>query len=153
MRRRSRFEIKASWAIDEVKKAAFQKCLQHRMFDTEMTGKPHLVFPAHKVLIMCCDCYEYGHSLFDNHRCTSAFLHREKQTISGNAKRNKKELEAVLSVQRARGWSASVIWRCEVFEETGPPMWERRARLDLAGRLNRLVRGGSLSPSATRLRL
>lgn len=111
-----------------------------------MTGQPHLVFPKYNALILFCSCYHYGHSLFSKSRCDSPFLDRPIDKVSAYADRNKRELEIVLAVQRARGWSASVLWRCEAFDDAGAPTWHSEVRPDLGARISRLVRNGVLSP-------
>lgn len=123
------------------RRAAHGAGLRYTLNNNDMPGPPDMVFRRHKVALFTCCCYGYGHALFRGEACHFYTMDRDIQKWYAGAPKYKSDLEAVLYVLRSRGWAASVLWRCEIADETGPPAYQWSKRPHLAERICRLVRG------------
>jgi len=81
--------------------------LRFRLHRGDLPGRPDLVFPGHRALILVHGCFWHGHgcSLFKWPKTDPAFW---KTKISRNAERDRKALAAL----KADGWRVIVVWEC-----------------------------------------
>lgn len=80
---------------------------RYRLHDMHLPGKPDLVFPKYKALILVNGCFWHGHSchLFRLPKSNKEFW---KNKIEGNRERDVRNLNAY----RELGWRVSIVWEC-----------------------------------------
>ena len=83
--------------------------LRYRLHSKRIPGKPDLVFPKYRAVIMIHGCFWHGH------KCKISNIPKSNKKfwtnkISNNVKRFKKNRARL----RAEGWRVIVIWECQV---------------------------------------
>ena len=96
--------------------------LRYRIHPREVPGKPDIVLPRHRAVILIHGCFWHGHdcSLF-RWPATRPEFWRNK--IEGNRKRDSKTLAEL----QVAGWRVIVIWECAL---------RRRSRIPISDVLN-----------------
>ena len=96
--------------------------LRYRLQDRRLPGRPDLVFPRHKAVILVHGCFWHGHncSMF---RLPSTRLEFWEAKITANRTRDAKTHRALLEL----GWRVLTIWECSL---KGPARWLPNAVLD-----------------------
>jgi DNA mismatch endonuclease, patch repair protein len=100
-----------------IRRALHARGYRFRLHDRKLPGRPDLVFPKYKAIILVHGCFWHGH---DCHLFKWPATRREfwQQKISQNQNRDAK----VASRLEEEGWRALVVWEC---------MLKGRARIDL----------------------
>lgn len=76
-----------------------------RLKGSGLPGRPHLVFPRHRLALFVCDCAHYGH-----HGATKSWL------TPGTRRQAVRDLVSFVNVLGFRGWRADVIWACQTVD-------------------------------------
>lgn len=93
-----------------VRKYLFSKGFRYRKNVKELPGKPDIVLPKHKTIILIHGCFWHGHE-----GCKRAALPTTnnlywEEKISKNKQRDKSTLHEL----KNQGWKVIVIWGCEL---------------------------------------
>ncbi len=99
----------------EVRSFLHKKGLRYRLHVKDLPGKPDIVFPRIKTVIMINGCFWHGH---ESKKCKLARIPKSnvvfwKAKIDGNRNRdikNQKNLET-------RGWRVIIVWECQLSQE------------------------------------
>jgi len=105
-----------------IRRGLHARGLRYRLQDRTLPGRPDLVFPKYRVVILVHGCFWHGHScpLF----CLPATRPEFWATkISSNQHRDKKSHEAL----QAAGWRILTVWECSL---KGPARWPVELLLD-----------------------
>lgn len=86
-----------------VRSSAHALGLRFRLGGCGLPGKPHVVFPIHKLVVFVCECGEYDHECVRSER--EWRWHRVRKTRA-------KELERFRHSLGHRGWRSEVVWAC-----------------------------------------
>ena len=92
-----------------VRKALFAKGFRYRINVTSLPGKPDIVFPKHKAVIMIHGCFWHGHDcdLFRMPKTRTGFWNKK---ITGNKARDIRNREALAG----SGWRVATVWECSI---------------------------------------
>ena len=90
-----------------IRSALHRKGFRFRLHRSDLPGKPDLVFPKHRAVILVHGCFWHGHDchLFKWPKTREDFW-REK--IASNMERDRKQLSALSDA----GWRVATIWEC-----------------------------------------
>ena len=104
--------------------------LRFRLHRKDLPGKPDLVFPQHRAVILAHGCFWHRHKcpMFKWPATRAEFWNKK---ISGNRERDQAALDALRDV----GWRVLVVWECAL---RGPA---RRPVEDVLGRCRDFVEG------------
>lgn len=102
-----------------IRKALHRRGFRYKLHDNTLPGKPDLVFPRYRAVIMVNGCFWHGHgcNLF-KWPSTRPDFWREK--IRGNVEKDSKNLDAL----RISGWRVLTIWECALKGRTRLPLDE-----------------------------
>lgn len=95
----------------KVRRAVHAAGYRYRLHVSELPGKPDLVFPKYKLALFIHGCFWHGH-MCENFRMPSTNVDYWTNKIRRNVMRddeNRRKLEAL-------GWTAYVIWECQLEE-------------------------------------
>ncbi|MCK0166223.1 very short patch repair endonuclease [Jannaschia sp. S6380] len=83
--------------------------LRYRLHHRGLPGKPDLVFPKHRALILVHGCFWHGHAcpLFKWPKTRQEFWHEK---IEGNRTRDRRTIEAL----HQAGWRILIVWECSM---------------------------------------
>jgi DNA mismatch endonuclease (patch repair protein) len=100
-----------------IRKLLHAQGFRYRLHYTKLPGKPDLVFPSYKALILVNGCFWHRHHchLFKWPATRKEFW-REK--ISANAQRDARNL----MMYREQGWRTLIIWECALKGRTAWPI-------------------------------
>lgn len=92
-----------------VREALRRHGFRFRTNDTNLPGRPDLVFPQRKRIILVHGCFWHGH------RCRGGRLPKSrldywKPKIEANRERDRRTVRAL----RCAGWKVLVVWQCHV---------------------------------------
>ncbi len=92
-----------------VRKFLFSKGLRFRKNVPNLPGKPDIVLPKFKTIILIHGCFWHGHGVCGK---TIPASNREYWTskISRNIQRDKQNKQALLAL----GWKVITLWECEI---------------------------------------
>lgn len=99
----------------QVRKAAHRLGFRYRLYRADLPGKPDLVFSSRKKVIFVHGCFWHGHSCKRGARVPHTNTDYWTRKISRNRMRDAE----VLMQLSDRGWSALVIWECEIRDSEG----------------------------------
>jgi len=85
-----------------VRSVAHAMGLRFRLGGRELPGRPHLVFPVHRLAVFVLDCRYYDHHGLD-----------ETWLRAGKRRQARQNLQVFSEVLARRGWRVEVIWACE----------------------------------------
>ncbi|MDR2038699.1 MAG: DNA mismatch endonuclease Vsr [Bacteroidales bacterium] len=93
-----------------VRKYLFSKGFRYRKNVKNLPGKPDIVFPKYKTIVLIHGCFWHGH-----HGCEAAKLPTSNvdywtKKISSNVKRDIYNIQSL----EILGWHVIVIWECEL---------------------------------------
>lgn len=90
-----------------LRSALHQLGFRYRLHDKQLPGKPDIVLPKYRAIILVNGCFWHGHSchLFKWPKTRSEFW-REK--IEGNRARDKRNL----AMYNNKGWKTLIVWEC-----------------------------------------
>ena len=102
-----------------IRKALFARGLRYRIHYTRLPGKPDIVLPKHKAIILVNGCFWHGHDchLFKWPSTRKDFW---KEKISLNRERDKKNID----LYHQRGWRVMTVWECALKGKTRRPIPE-----------------------------
>ncbi len=92
-----------------LRKALHRRGLRYRLHPPELPGKPDIVLPRHRCVILVHGCFWHGHgcSTFKWPKQNARFW---KEKISGNAARDRRNARAI----RALGLRLITVWECKI---------------------------------------
>jgi len=90
-----------------VRKALFKYGFRYRLHDPSLPGKPDIVLPKYRAIILVNGCFWHGHGchLFKWPKTRHEFW---KKKITGTVERDRKNLVKYHEL----GWRVLVIWEC-----------------------------------------
>lgn len=102
-----------------IRKALHRQGFRYKLHDKLLPGKPDLVFPRYRAVIMVNGCFWHGHDchLFKWPSSRPEFW-REK--ITRNTVKDSENLDAL----RTSGWKILTIWECALKGRTRLPLDE-----------------------------
>jgi DNA mismatch endonuclease (patch repair protein) len=105
-----------------VRRGLHARGLRYRLQDRKLPGRPDLVFPKYRVVILVHGCFWHGHHcpLFRLPATRPEFWAAK---ISSNRRRDERSHEGL----RALGWRILTIWECSL---KGPARWPVGLLLD-----------------------
>jgi DNA mismatch endonuclease (patch repair protein) len=92
-----------------VRKGLFARGLRYRLHDHSIPGRPDLIFPRFKAVIMVNGCFWHGHACRLAHQPSSNVNY-----WSAKIKRNRANDARARNDLEGLGWRVMVIWECEV---------------------------------------
>lgn len=92
-----------------VRKELFRRGFRYRLHGSQLPGKPDLVFPKYKAVILVNGCFWHGHDckLFKWPKSNQKFW---RQKINGTIERDKRNFELLAK----EGWRTITIWECSL---------------------------------------
>jgi DNA mismatch endonuclease (patch repair protein) len=85
-----------------------------RIHRIDLPGKPDIVLPRHRKIILVHGCFWHGHS------CALASKPKSNQAYwKEKIKRNRARDRSVKRSLVKRGWAVLELWECEIRKETG----------------------------------
>jgi DNA mismatch endonuclease (patch repair protein) len=113
--RMARVKGKGSSAEMTVRRLVHAMGYRYRLHGGKLPGRPDLVFPGRKKVIFVHGCFWHRHPDPD---CKLARLPKSRQDfwipkLEGNRARDLRQLEEL----KALGWSALILWECELKNE------------------------------------
>ncbi len=90
-----------------IRSALHHRGFRFRLHRRDLPGKPDLVFPKYRAVILIHGCFWHGHDcyLFRWPKTREDFW---KEKINSNKARDRRQLSALLEV----GWRVATIWEC-----------------------------------------
>lgn len=92
-----------------IRKALHKKGFRYKLHDKSLPGKPDLVFPKYRAVILVHGCFWHGHdcSLFK-------WPSTREEFWQAKIKRNReKDLEVLANLESSR-WRVLVVWECAI---------------------------------------
>ena len=116
-----------------IRRGLFKRGFRFRVHVSRLPGKPDIVLPKHKAVILVNGCFWHGHgcSLF---KWPSSRVDFWGKKIEGNRKHDAESLGAL----KARGWRTLVVWECAT---KGKGKWPAEKLLDS---IAEWIRGGDV---------
>jgi len=91
-----------------VRKALFAAGYRFRLHRKDLPGVPDIVLPRRKVAIFVHGCFWHMHARCKYAKLPSTRLEFWHDKLSGNALRDQKAIDALLS----SGWRVLIVWEC-----------------------------------------
>jgi len=93
-----------------VRRFLHRKGLRYRLHDPKLAGRPDIVLPRHRTIIMVHGCFWHRHS-----GCQYAYVPKTRHEFwltkfEGNVQRDRRTLGQLQS----QGWRCLTIWECEL---------------------------------------
>ena len=92
-----------------VRKFLHTKGLRFRLHDSNLPGKPDIILPKYKSLVLVNGCFWHGHKCQRGDRMPKT----NRSYWSAKIARNRERDTTTLSALREAGWDVLVIWECE----------------------------------------
>ncbi len=93
-----------------VRKFLFSRGLRYKLHDTSLPGKPDVVLPKYKKIILIHGCFWHGHE-----GCRYFVIPKTRtEWWVTKIKRNKEIDLKTIDVLEKMGWSIRTIWECEL---------------------------------------
>lgn len=91
----------------QVRRALHAEGFRYRLHDAKLPGKPDMVFPKHRAVVLVHGCFWHGHHchLFRLPVSRSEFWQAK---IQGNVERDHRAIMALLH----NGWRVGTVWEC-----------------------------------------
>lgn len=96
-----------------VRRFLHRKGLRYRLHRADLPGKPDLVFPSKKIVVLVHGCFWHQHPGCRKARVPASRTDFWLEKLSTNVVRDQKMEEAL----KNSGWRPIVIWECEITEE------------------------------------
>src|SRR5581483_1762553 len=84
--------------------------LRFRLHRSDLPGKPDIVLPRHRKVILVHGCFWHGHPGCRNAGRPTTNVAFWDEKLDSNIERDKKQVRLL----RAAGWHVLVVWECEV---------------------------------------
>jgi len=90
-----------------IRKELHKRGFRYRLHDRKLPGKPDIVFPKYRAVIMLNGCFWHGHDchMFKWPATRGEFWHKK---ILGNTKRDEENRRAL----EKAGWRVLTVWEC-----------------------------------------
>lgn len=100
-------DTKPEWAV---RRLLHRAGYRYRLHVKELPGKPDLVFPSRRKVILIHGCFWHGHD------CTRGDRAPKTNTVYWTAKirRNKERDCQHVAMLRGHGWKVLTVWECEI---------------------------------------
>lgn len=109
-----------------------------RLHSKKLPGKPDIVLPARRKIVLVHGCYWHGHD------CPKGRLPKSRLDYWGpKIIRNRARDQEVIERLNALGWQVLVVWQCET-KDIEPLKSRLRKFLGRAGQSDRLSRSGAI---------
>jgi DNA mismatch endonuclease (patch repair protein) len=92
-----------------VRKALYKKGFRYQLYRKDLPGKPDLVFPKYKSIILINGCFWHGHNC-PSFKLPLSNIEYWKSKIAKNMARDIKNLQLL----RDRGWRVYIVWECSL---------------------------------------
>ncbi|MCP4221020.1 MAG: DNA mismatch endonuclease Vsr [bacterium] len=92
-----------------VRSLVHQMGYRFRLHRKNLPGKPDLVFPRHKKIILVHGCFWHGHDGCPKSSRPSTNIEFWQKKLDGNISRDRLNLQKM----REAGWQVLVIWECQ----------------------------------------
>ncbi len=99
-----------------VRSVAHKLGYRYRLHQAGLPGKPDLVFPARRKIILVNGCFWHGHdnpSCVDGRRKPKSNLDYWLPKLARNKERDQRQLAEL----EALGWSILIVWECETKDQ------------------------------------
>lgn len=93
-----------------VRKFLFSKGLRYRLHDKKLPGKPDIILPKYKTIILVHGCFWHGHLNCKYAKTPETRKEFWIEKIKRNKERDKENVEQLLS----KGWKVLIIYGCEL---------------------------------------
>jgi len=93
-----------------VRKFLFSKGLRYKLHDNNLPGKPDIVLPRYKKIILLHGCFWHGH---EGCRYFVIPKTRTEWWVSKIRRNKETDLKTIDALQKM-GWSIKIIWECEL---------------------------------------
>ena len=92
-----------------IRKALHKKGFRYKLHDKRLPGKPDLVFPRYRAVILVHGCFWHGHdcSLFK-------WPSTREEFWQAKIRRNREKDLEVLADLESSGWRVLVVWECAI---------------------------------------
>ena len=97
-----------------VRMVAHRLGYRYRLHRKDLPGKPDLVFPGRRAIIVVHGCFWHGHNCKRGSRVPKTRTEYWRVKIAGNADRDRKAVAAL----EADGWRVLTIWECELTNQS-----------------------------------
>ena len=92
-----------------VRRAMWASGLRYRLHVGKLPGRPDIVFPSKRVVVLVHGCFWHGHDGCPRHRIPKSRVEWWTAKINRNRDRDAEVREALA----AAGWTVMVLWECE----------------------------------------
>lgn len=98
-----------------VRRVLFARKYRYRINDKTLPGKPDMVFPKYRAVVLVNGCFWHMHDchLFKWQSSNQDFWMKK---INGNVERDIKNTQLLLNL----GWRIAIIWECSMRGKTSP---------------------------------
>ena len=93
----------------QVRQALHASGFRYRLHDSKLPGKPDIVLPRHKAVVLVHGCFWHGHRCKFSHVPSSNVAYWTAK-IARNQMRDKENVAALATL----GWRVFVLWECEL---------------------------------------
>lgn len=93
-----------------VRKHLFSKGFRYRKNVRSLPGKPDIVLPKYRTLILINGCFWHGHEPCKSYSFPKSRIEFWTEKISKNKDRDRKNIAALTDL----GWKVITIWQCEI---------------------------------------
>lgn len=111
-----------------VRRALWAAGLRYRLHDKTLPGRPDIVFPGRRIVVLVHGCFWHGHPGCPRHRIPKSRIDWWVAKLDRTKARDA-EVHAALT---AAGWTVMVLWECET---------ESPARIEEVARAIKATRG------------
>src|SRR5580700_4702429 len=87
---------------------------RYRLHDNNLPGKPDLVFPRRRKVILVNGCFWHGHNCKRGGRVPKNNRDYWVRKVENNQARDKRTISAL----EALGWKSAVLWECQLRDQT-----------------------------------
>lgn len=93
-----------------LRKALHARGLRYKLHDKKLPGKPDLVFPARRKVVLVHGCFWHMHE-----HCSLARMPKSRVDFWSAKLHGNRDRDAVKQAQlQALGWDVMVVWECEL---------------------------------------
>ena len=92
-----------------IRKGLFAKGFRYRLHVKSLPGKPDIVLPRYKAVVLVSGCFWHGH-----HCCLSALPVTHREFWETKIRTNRANDNKVRRLLRTGGWRVLTIWQCAV---------------------------------------
>jgi DNA mismatch endonuclease, patch repair protein len=113
-----------------VRRAIHAAGFRYRLHVKELPGKPDIVLPKYRTVILVNGCFWHGHDC-EKFRLPKTRTNFWKKKINGNKRRDENAAKAL----NILGWRVAIVWECAVSRS------KSSHKLDAAKRLIKWIKG------------